>query len=132
MRRALIALLLAAPVYADTVRLPLPAGLPSDLSVVMQESGCFDSGRCRFEDGADGVTPVAILADPPLTDAERTAIEAVLARNRACRVTAADLAAIDGDIAALRTYLSLATPNNAQTAAATKALIRVLRVLVRQ
>ena len=62
-----------------------------------------------------------------------TPAEVLLARAIGCsvRITVAERDALEADIDGLRTYHGLASPTAAQTAQAVKAIIRVLRAILR-
>jgi hypothetical protein len=67
-----------------------------------------------------------------LSAAELAAVERFRRRLRSgLRVTDAEWSALAPDLDGLRTYVGIATPTAAQTAQATKAIIRVLRAIIR-
>jgi hypothetical protein len=72
--------------------------------------------------------------DPPLSAPEQALLASLftLAKSRVGGLTPAEWDAIQPDAAACRTYLGLATPTAAQSAAALKSLIRIVAVLLRQ
>lgn len=79
------------------------------------------------EDGA----PVFIF-DPPLTVVEQETFDRLMALSRsAVQVTPTEWASLQNELDGLRTYHALATPTAAQTTQAVKAIIRVLRALLR-
>jgi hypothetical protein len=79
------------------------------------------------EDGVD-----VILFDPPLTVEEQATFDALSSLSRsAVQVTPEEWAGLQTEIDGLRTYHGLATPTNAQSVAAIKAIIRVLRAILR-
>jgi hypothetical protein len=70
---------------------------------------------------------------PDLTAGEASTLTDTAAayRTRNVELTTAEYAALRPDIEGLRTYHGIASPTAAQTAQATKAIIRVLRALLR-
>ncbi|HUW16225.1 MAG TPA: hypothetical protein VMW94_04030 [Actinomycetes bacterium] len=80
-----------------------------------------------MEDGS-----VEMTFDPPLTPAERSTL-ADLRRmaHFGVTLTLAEWQAIKEDAAGLKQYLGVASPTAAQTALATKAIIRVLATIIR-
>jgi hypothetical protein len=68
--------------------------------------------------------------DPDLSAANATTLGLIVRAGRSL-LTQAERDALEGDIDGLRTYHGLASPTAAQTAQATKAIIRVLRALLR-
>lgn len=83
--------------------------------------------------GTDAATGDPVLTfEPPLTTAEQTTYANILRTLRsAVAITPAERQALEPDIATLRTYVGVTSPTAAQTAAATKAIIRVIRALFR-
>jgi hypothetical protein len=78
----------------------------------------------------DGTATVADFY-PDLSPAEQDTYTALLRLQRSrLGLTPAEFGALAPDISGLRTYHGLASPTAAQTAAATKALIRVLRAIL--
>ena len=77
--------------------------------------------------GADTSTPTALEFTPDLTAEQTTALAALYQRIEAARDDYAALDTYRNDLAA---FLALASPTNAQTLAAVKTIIRVLRVLL--
>ncbi|MBX3031905.1 MAG: hypothetical protein KF809_17295 [Chloroflexi bacterium] len=74
--------------------------------------------------------PPTVTYRPPLTaDEERTLREALAGLRSG--IDPAILAARRADLTALRAYVAIASPTAAQTAAATKAIIRVVGMLLR-
>jgi hypothetical protein len=72
------------------------------------------------------------LFDPPLTAEEQATYDALFSLSRsAVHVTPEEWAGLRNEIDGLRTYHGLATPTNAQSVAAIKAIIRVLRAILR-
>jgi hypothetical protein len=70
--------------------------------------------------------------EPDLNPQEAARFDELVADARArIRFTPAEMDALRPDIAGLRTYLALDPPTAAQTVAATKAIIRVLRAIFR-
>jgi hypothetical protein len=78
------------------------------------------------------IGPVYVF-DPDLTAAEAATFADLVAlyRTRDVELTPAEYATLKPDLEGLRTYHGLASPTAAQTAQATKAIIRVLRALLR-
>jgi hypothetical protein len=83
-------------------------------------------------------TPVASPVDtawtfnPPLTTAEQaTFADLQSMANFSVDMTLAEWQSIKADAANLKAYVGIASPTLAQTAAATKSIIRVLAVIVR-
>jgi hypothetical protein len=78
------------------------------------------------------IGPVYVFV-PDLTTAEATTFADLVAlhRTRDVELTPAEYATLKPDLEGLRTYHGLASPTAAQTAQATKAIIRVLRALLR-
>lgn len=75
----------------------------------------------------DGTATVAVFS-PDLTPAEQAVYTAILRWHRAgIGLSFPEFLALRDDMALLRNYLGVATPTAAQTAAATKSVIRVLR-----
>jgi hypothetical protein len=72
------------------------------------------------------------LFDPPLSPAETETLADLrqMQRHRVS-ITLAEWQSIKADAAGLRAYLGVASPTAAQTAAATKAVIRVLSTVIR-
>jgi hypothetical protein len=79
------------------------------------------------------VGPVYVFT-PDLTAAEAATFADLVATHRShdVRLTPAEYVTIKPDLEGLRTYHGLASPTAAQTAQATKAIIRVLRALLRE
>jgi hypothetical protein len=68
---------------------------------------------------------------PELTAAEQDVYDDLLRLHRSrLGLTPSEFLGLKDDLAGLRTYHGLASPTAAQTAAATKALIRVLRAIL--
>lgn len=82
--------------------------------------------------GAPGADPRTLSWTPDLSAAQlATAQDVVAAAQANLSITRAEWVALKPDVAALRTYVGIASPTAAQTAAATKAIIRVLRAVLR-
>lgn len=79
----------------------------------------------------DDGTTLSLVFTPDLTAGEAATLARLLAISGLVRVTPAEWATIEPDIANARAYLNVATPTLAQTAGMVKSLIRVLRVLLR-
>lgn len=80
-------------------------------------------------DVVNGRTPVFI---PPLSPADQATLADLQTMARfGVTLTLAEWQAIKADAAGLKAYLGVASPTAAQTASATKAIIRVLGVIVR-
>jgi 2-keto-3-deoxy-6-phosphogluconate aldolase len=70
--------------------------------------------------------------EPPLTPAEQaTFADLQVMANFGVTLNLTEWQAIKADAAGLRAYLGVASPTAAQTASATKAIIRVLAVIIR-
>ena len=79
---------------------------------------------------SDGVA--TFVFDPPLSPAEEATLADLATMTRfGVTLTLAEWTAIKADAAGLKAYLGVASPTAAQTAAATKAIIRVLGTIVR-
>lgn len=72
-----------------------------------------------------------LVFDPPLTSAEQAALDALQPVAGTVNLSVAGYQTIRPDIEGLRTYVALPTPTAAQTAQATKAIIRILRAVFR-
>jgi hypothetical protein len=83
--------------------------------------------------GAPESATRTLVYTPDLTAAEQATFDRLLAvaRSHVAGISPAEWQALEPDIAGLRTYLGTATPTAAQTTSATKAIIRVLRALLR-
>jgi len=81
----------------------------------------------------DPVTGVYTLVfEPPLTAPEQAIFADIQVMAKfGVDMTLAEWQSIKADAAALKAYLGVATPTLVQTAAATKAIVRVLGVIVR-
>jgi hypothetical protein len=77
--------------------------------------------------------PLWIVTYTPDLDAGEDAVlrRIIASLASAVTITPAEWQAMESDIDGLRTYHGVATPTAAQTAAATKAIIRVLRAILR-
>jgi hypothetical protein len=83
----------------------------------------------RSVDHWDGDTPVFV---PPLTTAEQaTLADLQTMANFGVTLTLAEWQAVKPSAAVLKTYLGIASPTNAQTAAAVKGIVRVLATIIR-
>jgi hypothetical protein len=83
-----------------------------------------------------GPEGVVLTFTPDLTAAEATKLSDFMAdiatmAHFGVTLTLAEWQAIKADAAGLRAYLAVASPTAAQTAAATKAIIRVLATIIR-
>jgi hypothetical protein len=79
--------------------------------------------------GWNGETPVF---DPPLTTAEQAILaDLQLMARFGVKLTLTEWRAVKADAAALKAYLGVTSPTAAQTAAATKAIVRVLGTIIR-
>ncbi len=80
----------------------------------------------------DSVNGWTLAFTPPLTTAEQaTFADLQTMANFGVTLTLTEWQAIKADAVGLKTYFGLATPTLVQTAAATKAIIHVLSVIVR-
>jgi hypothetical protein len=71
------------------------------------------------------------LFTPDLTPAEVTAYQRLLRLHHSrLGLTPAEFTALEPDLDGLRSFVSVASPTASQTAAATKALIRVIRAIL--
>lgn len=68
---------------------------------------------------------------PDLTAPELVILANVVAAAKTRLISATEWQAISADVDGLRTYLGVASPTLAQTALASKAIIRVLRAILR-
>lgn len=80
------------------------------------------------EPDAQGLTTLTIT--PDLTAGQTQALQDRVAQLRAQRSRYGRLSEVRDDIAGLRAYMDIATPTLAQTAAATKAIVRVFRAVL--
>lgn len=92
--------------------------------------GFLPAGRTLHLQPTPGGVTCEILPDLTPTQAARFA-ELVAAGRSRIRFTDAEFDALRPDIDGLRTYHGLASPTAAQTAQATKAIIRILRSILR-
>lgn len=77
-------------------------------------------------------TGLRLTFEPPLTPEEQAVYDSLLGLSRsAVQVTPVEWAGLRTELDGLRAYHALATPTAAQTAQATKAIIRVLRAILR-
>ncbi len=80
----------------------------------------------------NGDTLVSATFDPPLTAAEQVIFDDLKTMAKfGVSMTLAEWQSIKADAAGLKSYLGVGSPTLVQTAAATKAIIRVLGVIVR-
>lgn len=108
--------------------------IPPDAMAIRLADLCVTYLRPHSGYATDSVTGDPIITfDPPLTSAEQTTFDrlANVAKSRVLGITPAEWQALEPDIAGLKTYLGLASPTAAQTASATKAIIRVLAAMLR-
>lgn len=117
-----------------TITIPAPANDAGDslrwVRLLRVQQMCRDYlGR---EPGVilDGETLTAVFT-PDLSQAEAATLTAIVRVSGIGVVTPAEYAAVTDDVAALRTFLRIASPTNAQAVAAIKSLIRVLGAIVR-
>lgn len=81
-------------------------------------------------DGGTG-TPIFTFV-PPLNPAEQVTLDDLATMARfGVTLTLAEWQGIKADAAGLKAYLGVASPTAAQTAAATKAIVRVLGTIIR-
>jgi len=81
------------------------------------------------DDGDGNLSPVFV---PPLTPTEQAIFDDISRMARfGVDVSLAEWQAIKEDAAGLKQYLGVTSPTAAQTAAATKAIIRVLATIIR-
>lgn len=78
----------------------------------------------------DGNT-LTLTFTPDLTAGEETILARIMRVEGLMRITPAEWSIIEPDIDGLRTYMDISSPTNAQSVAAIKAIIRVLRALMR-
>lgn len=78
----------------------------------------------------DGLS-LTLSFTPDLSPEEELRLGRIMRVEGLTRVTPAEWADLEPDIDGLRTYHGLASPTNAQTVSAVKAIIRVLRALIR-
>lgn len=80
----------------------------------------------------DNAPPTALEFTPDLDAVELVTLARILATAaRTLDLSPAEEAAIQAETATLRAYLQAAAPTNAQTVTALKALVRVVRAIVR-
>lgn len=92
---------------------------------------CHEAGRAPIGVELSGTT-LTLTFTPDLTAGEQTALaELVRAAKSVLGLSRQERNALEDDIAGLRTYYGLASPTNAQSIAAIKAIIRVLRAVLR-
>ena len=118
----------------STHAIPSPAADPTDTirwarAVEVQRLALAYFGRepTITDDG----TTLSLVFEPDLSGPEADTLRRLVATTGLMRITPLEWAGIEGDIDGLRQYHGLASPTAAQTAAATKALIRVLRTIIR-
>ena len=98
------------------------------MAEIMRLCGAY-IGRVPTEED-DGVN-LTLTFTPDLDPGEEDTLRRVMRVGMLMRITPAEWAAIEGDISGLRTYDGLSSPTNAQSVAAIKALIHVMRALMR-
>jgi ethanolamine utilization microcompartment shell protein EutS len=79
----------------------------------------------------DNGTTLSLVFTPDLTAPQTATLNRLIALSGLLRITPAEWATIEADLVTARAYVNIATPTLVQTAAATKSVIRFLRVLVR-
>lgn len=80
----------------------------------------------------DGAGAAVFTFTPPLSAAEQTTFDDLQTMARfGVSLSLTEWQSIKSDAAGLRTYLGVASPTAAQTASATKAIIRVLATIIR-
>lgn len=85
--------------------------------------------QAYYDDVAD---QVVVTFSPALTPGEQTTLDNLRRlAGAALTISPAERAAIEDEIDGLRTYFGLATPTNAQSVAALKAIIVILRAVLR-
>ena len=76
--------------------------------------------------------PATAVYDPPLSPTHQAILDDLTTMSRfGIEMTLAEWRAIKADAAGLRAYLGVASPTAAQTAAAVKAIVRVLATIIR-
>lgn len=92
---------------------------------------CHDAGQGPIVADLSGST-LTLVFIPDLSPAKATALDSLVrAAKSVLGLSPAERDALEDDIAGLRTYYGLASPTNAQSVAAIKAIIRVLRAALR-
>ena len=76
----------------------------------------------------DDGTHLTATFTPDLTADEAKTLRAIVRLSAVGMATPAEIIAVEGDVASLKTFMGLASPTNAQTLAAVKALVRVVGV----
>jgi hypothetical protein len=105
--------------------------LPDQLTTTINGL-CLLYLRAPAQYWTDSATGPQFVFQPSLTSAEQATFDDLQTMAKfGVTMTLAEWQSIKADAAGLKTYLGVATPTAAQTAAATKAIIRVLAVIVR-
>ena len=101
---------------------------PDDFSLIDLISQLIRPPTERYLENGE----LVMIFEPPLTPAEQVRVERFRGLLRsAVRLTPDEWDTLAPEIDGLRTYHGLATPTQAQTVLAVKAIIRVLRALLR-
>jgi hypothetical protein len=109
----------------------IPAGLDIDRACRLLRAVLREPSGVVYGNGPEAV-PTAVEFSPGLTSAEQTTLAEVLQRcQTAVYWSDADWTVFKAEYATLKTYLGITSPSNAQTAAAAKAIIRVIAAMVR-
>ena len=83
-------------------------------------------------EGGLGTLPCVLTWVPDLTPSEQATVDSIVQLSiGSVLVTPAERTAIDPDIVLLRAYFLNASPTNAQSVAAIKSIIRMLRAILR-
>lgn len=101
-------------------------------TVITGASGQTTTIPTMAVDAQGNVETTSLTFNPPLTPAEQATFDDLVTMAKfGVSMTLAEWQSIKADAAGLKSYLGVAAPTLAQTAAATKAIIRVLAVIVR-
>lgn len=79
----------------------------------------------------DDGTTLSVTFTPDLTAAQATMLGRIVKTSGFGVITPDELGAVEASITTAKAYLSITNPTNAQTAAAMKAVIRVIGVILR-
>jgi hypothetical protein len=106
--------------------------LPDTIAAVIFQTGPGLGLRVPVVGGAPGAAVRECVWVPDLTAAEQVILDDLTTMARfGVTMTLAEWQGIKADAAGLKSYLGVGSPTAAQTAAATKAIIRVLATIIR-
>jgi len=116
-----------------TIAIPSPTNDPSDWLRWQRLARVQELCRQHLREPtvADDGTTLSVTFTPDLTAGELATLRRIVRISGISVVTPDELAAVEPSLDGLIAYMAVATPTLAQTAAATKAIIRVLGVLLR-